>query len=96
MNSTLTSFFSYRTLQRDAVRLAADVPAEHLRGVRQLAVSVLFDLQRRDPEPGVGGAAGRGQRADRGASLPNSESQQLDLLERLSGERGNDLHANFA
>lgn len=62
--------------------------------MRQLAVSVLFDLQRRDPEPGVGGAAGRGQRADRGASLPNSESQQLDLLERLRG-RGNDLHANF-
>lgn len=35
-----------RALQRDDIRCAAHLPAEHLRGVRLLAVSLLRHLQR--------------------------------------------------
>lgn len=39
----------FRTLQRDNLRLIANVLVEHLRGVRQLSMSLLFHLQCRIP-----------------------------------------------
>lgn len=38
--------FNFRTIQRDNLRLIANVPPEYLRGLRQLSMSLLLNLQR--------------------------------------------------